>query len=78
MRVFRPGVERRISRRFRQMQKETAAVASVTVNPRLQTTLQREEEQNMKLAAFNAFCPFEIGDKVRDTAGREFITRRFG
>lgn len=24
----------------------------------------------MMKAQFNAFCPFEIGDKVRDTAGR--------
>lgn len=25
----------------------------------------------MKFAAFNARCPFELGDKIRDEAGRE-------
>jgi len=24
----------------------------------------------MKLAQFNAYCPFEIGDKIRDITGR--------
>ena len=24
----------------------------------------------MKLAQFNAYCPFEIGDRVQDTSGR--------
>jgi hypothetical protein len=25
----------------------------------------------MQLSAFNAFCPFELGDKVRDISGTE-------
>jgi hypothetical protein len=25
----------------------------------------------MQLSAFNAFCPFELGDKVRDISGAE-------
>ena len=25
----------------------------------------------MKFAAFNARCPFELGDKIRDEAGQE-------
>jgi len=24
----------------------------------------------MQLTQFNAYCPFEVGDRIRDTAGR--------